>query len=130
MHALTPIEEKELLQRLRDGNAAAFMELYNQYKSPLAAKLIRLLKSHEHAQDTLQDIFANIWERRKLELGMELGFIDNRVSMEVTPLYIEGNVRKVPGLSRQNIVVAVEKLTVPDKKYLRVELMEGNGGRN
>lgn len=50
--------------------------------------------------------------------------------LEVTPLYIEGNVRKVPGFSRQNIVVAVEKFTIPDKKYLRVELMERNGGRN
>lgn len=58
-------DEKGLLQKLRGGDAAAFTELYNRYKKRLAAKLIRLLKSDELARDTLQEIFANIWERRE-----------------------------------------------------------------
>lgn len=65
MPIIPPTDEQALLQRLRDGDAVAFTELYNRYKKRLAAKLIRLLKSDELAKDTLQELFANIWERRE-----------------------------------------------------------------
>lgn len=61
--ASAPItDEKDLLIKLRDGDEAAFEILYNHYKKPITAKLIRLLKSEELAADVLQDLFLKIWE--------------------------------------------------------------------
>ncbi|MCS3556130.1 MULTISPECIES: RNA polymerase sigma factor [unclassified Sphingobacterium] len=58
------LEEKVLLQQLREGSHLAYMLLYNRYKKIIAYKLLRLLKSEELAQDVLQDIFLKIWEKR------------------------------------------------------------------
>lgn len=50
--------------------------------------------------------------------------------IEKLPQYIEGNVTHIEGVSRQTVVVVIDKFTIPDKKYLRLELMERNGGRH
>jgi len=42
---------------------------------------------------------------------------------------ITGNARIIRGNSEQVIVVTLPKFTIPDKKYLAVQLMETNGGR-
>ncbi len=49
---------------------------------------------------------------------------------ELKPLYVAGNASQVRGNSQNIIVVALEKFTVPDAKYLAVQLMEKNGGRH
>jgi len=46
------------------------------------------------------------------------------------PVFILGNAEHIPASSTQTIVVALAKFTIPDKKYLEVELMEKNGGRH
>lgn len=58
-------DEKDLLLKLRDGNEAAFSELYDRYAKRIAAKLLRLLKSRELAQDILQDVFIKLWDVRQ-----------------------------------------------------------------
>ncbi len=61
----TPItDEKDLLLRLRDGDEAAFTALYDRYAGRITAKLFRLLKSRELAQDILQDVFMKVWDVR------------------------------------------------------------------
>jgi conjugative transposon TraN protein len=49
---------------------------------------------------------------------------------EMVPLYTAGNVSVVKGCSHNTIVVALEKFTVPDAKYLTIEINEHNGGRH
>ncbi len=58
-------DEKDLLLKLREGNEAAFSELYNRYAKRIAAKLLKLLKSRELAQDILQDVFIKVWDVRR-----------------------------------------------------------------
>jgi hypothetical protein len=41
-----------------------------------------------------------------------------------------GNISQVKGNSQNVIVVALEKFTIPDAKYLAVQVMEKNGGRH
>ena len=48
----------------------------------------------------------------------------------MAPLYISGSVSEIPAASEQTVAVALPKFTIPDKKYLDVQLMEKNGGRN
>lgn len=49
---------------------------------------------------------------------------------EVIPLYVSGNKSKVKPYSFSVIVVALEKFTIPDAKFLGIQLMEKNGGRH
>jgi conjugative transposon TraN protein len=49
---------------------------------------------------------------------------------ELKPLYVAGNMTQVKANSNSVIVVALNKFTIPDAKYLAVQVMEKNGGRN
>lgn len=50
--------------------------------------------------------------------------------VEQKPVHITGNYSKIKGNSKTVFVVAMEKFTVPDKKYLAVQITEKNGGRH
>ena len=49
--------------------------------------------------------------------------------IEVTPVHIENNAATIKAQSQQTIVFALPKFTIPDKKYLAVQVVEKNGGR-
>lgn len=49
---------------------------------------------------------------------------------ELKPLYVAGNTSQVNANSTSAIVVALDKFTIPDAKYLAVQVMEKNGGRH
>lgn len=49
---------------------------------------------------------------------------------EVSPVYVFGNQKAINIQSQQVLVFVVPKFTIPDKKYLSIELMEKNGGRH
>lgn len=48
---------------------------------------------------------------------------------ELKPLFIAGNKRQVKARNKNVVVVALEKFTLPDAKFLAIELSEKNGGR-
>jgi len=50
--------------------------------------------------------------------------------LELEPLFIQGNVTSIDGESTQQVVVVLEKFTIPDKKYLAIQMMEAGGGRH
>lgn len=50
--------------------------------------------------------------------------------VEIYPLHISNDTLAVTGHSEQVFVFAVPKFTIPDKKYLAIQLMEKDGGRN
>ena len=58
------IDEKILLTRLRNGDHAAFEQLYHHYKRHIVGHLLGLFKDQEIAQDIAQDTFIKIWENR------------------------------------------------------------------
>ncbi len=49
---------------------------------------------------------------------------------ELEPLYIAGNASQVKANRTSIIVVALDKFTIPDAKYLAVQITEKNGGRH
>jgi len=49
---------------------------------------------------------------------------------EITPLYISGDTTTIEGKTAQMLVIALPKFTIPDGKFLAVEIMEKNGGRH
>ena len=50
--------------------------------------------------------------------------------LSILPLHIYGNNLSVKGDSCQSLVYALPKFTIPDKKWLHVQMMEKNGGRH
>jgi conjugative transposon TraN protein len=50
--------------------------------------------------------------------------------LEVMPLYIYDNIQKVTSQSAHTLVIVFPKLTIPDKKYMAIQLGEKNGGRH
>jgi conjugative transposon TraN protein len=50
--------------------------------------------------------------------------------LELKPLYVKDNTSVIVGQTEKVFVYAFPKFTIPDKKYLAIELMEKNGGRH
>lgn len=50
--------------------------------------------------------------------------------VDVNPIYVYGDNQTIRSRSTQDIVYALEKFTIPEAKYLSVEMFEKNGGRN
>ncbi len=50
--------------------------------------------------------------------------------IEVTPSYVHNRVTVIESRSEVCLVFALEKLTIPDKKYLAIQLMESKGARH
>jgi Bacteroides conjugative transposon TraN protein len=50
--------------------------------------------------------------------------------IEIHPLTIVGDTLRILSQSKLSWVIALRKFTIPDGKYLSVEVMEKNGGRN
>jgi DNA-directed RNA polymerase specialized sigma24 family protein len=58
--------DEELLQRMQEGEEAAFTELYNRYWQKLLARAMMQLRSAEDAEELLHDVFTRLWRRRAL----------------------------------------------------------------
>ncbi|XDZ54245.1 conjugative transposon protein TraN [Flavobacterium tructae] len=50
--------------------------------------------------------------------------------IEIAPIYILNNVFKIDAEAENIFVFALPKFTIPEKKYLAIQLMEKNGGRH
>lgn len=50
--------------------------------------------------------------------------------VEIKPLHVKGDTAVITGESVHSFVYALPKFTIPDKKYLAIEVMEKNGGRH
>lgn len=61
----TPINEREIVLRLIDGDEDAFCELYATYKNRLLYFAMRFVKSRDFAEDIFQDAFTVIWQGRR-----------------------------------------------------------------
>lgn len=79
-------EERELVSRIRSGDAAAFERLYEQSAGGLLAFAHSQLRSREIAEELVQELFLNLWKyRAKWVLTRSLkaylyGALRNRIS--------------------------------------------------
>ena len=58
-------EEAVLLRKLQQGDAEAFITLYNQYYPSLYTYILHFVNVPEFAEDALQEVFIKIWEIRE-----------------------------------------------------------------
>ena len=58
--------EIELLQRVAQGDRPSFETLYDRFSGVLFSVANRVLNNQEAAEDVLQDVFVQIWEKAPL----------------------------------------------------------------
>lgn len=63
------IKQEQKLINLKQGDEIAFEELYHFYRERIYLSALQLVKSHELAQEILQDVFMKLWQNR---MGIDL----------------------------------------------------------
>jgi RNA polymerase sigma-70 factor, ECF subfamily len=58
-------EDKELFNKLKLGEERAFQDLFRKYYSAMCSFACQFLKDSELAEETAQDMFVKIWEKRE-----------------------------------------------------------------
>ncbi len=58
--------EIELMRRIGQGDRRSFEELYDRFSGVLFSTAYRVLNNQEAAEDVLQDVFIQIWEKAPL----------------------------------------------------------------
>lgn len=72
MSFLSPLyEENEVLRQVAHGDEKAFRFLFNKYHQKLGAHILRLTRSHEMAEEIVQDVFLKIWINRESLTGVQ-----------------------------------------------------------
>jgi len=61
---MTKDADKLLLEQLRKGNIQAFEQLFRSYYKPLVAEAYFLLKEETEAQDQVQLLFIEMWDKK------------------------------------------------------------------
>lgn len=59
------MEDKLLLQQLRDGSTFAYRALYQRYWEQTYNNIYKRLKDQEQAEDLTQDVFMQLWLKRE-----------------------------------------------------------------
>lgn len=63
-HNLNEITDKQLLSLIKEGNPFAFDQMYNRYWKSLFVYTYNILNDEGYVEDTLQEVFINIWVKR------------------------------------------------------------------
>src|ERR1700738_1694935 len=58
--------EIELLQRIGAGDPDSFEDLYDRFSGVLFSAAVQILNDQREAEDVLQDVFVQIWDKAKL----------------------------------------------------------------
>lgn len=59
------VQDKLLVRQLQDGNSHVFDVIYDKYWDSVYSAAYKRLKDADYAQDITQDIFLQLWLRRK-----------------------------------------------------------------
>jgi RNA polymerase sigma-70 factor (ECF subfamily) len=68
-----PIEDKQHVERLKDGSYDDFTILYNRHAQKLYGFVFGLIRSHTTTKDIVQETFVKVWEKRA-DLRPDLSF--------------------------------------------------------
>jgi RNA polymerase sigma-70 factor, ECF subfamily len=58
--------EIELLRQVGQGDRKSFEDLYDRFSGVLFSTALQILNDHREAEDAVQDVFVQIWDKAKL----------------------------------------------------------------
>jgi RNA polymerase sigma factor (sigma-70 family) len=112
------IDEKDLLERLRDGDERAFNALYDKYKIKIATRLFAVLKSDVLVEDTLQELFFRVWDNRgNIDPDQAFGGYLYRIA---TNLALD-HFRKIAREKRMTSVIEMSHNSLDDTYYEKLD---------
>jgi len=96
MSAYSTRTDQELVSLLRDGNHAAYAEIYDRYWGILYRYTRKILQSDDEAEDIVQDIFVMVWNKSDaLELKISLSaFLYASTRNRILKYFEKSKVRK------------------------------------
>jgi RNA polymerase sigma-70 factor (ECF subfamily) len=95
MEPLKKLNDLELLALLRDGDHAAFTEIYDRYFAPLYSAAYSLLKDADTCDDIVQEIFTWLWGHRDRHLTDSLKpYLRAAVKYQVAKMIRHGKVHE------------------------------------
>jgi RNA polymerase sigma-70 factor (family 1) len=62
---LSKYTDEALLKQFSTGDKPAFREIFNRYWDLLYKNAYKVLRSHEEAEEIVQELFASLWNRRE-----------------------------------------------------------------
>lgn len=109
--------EKELFSNISRGDQEAFQLLFGMYKSRLHDFAFRILKSHEAADELVQETFLKIWASRETLISIEQP--EHYLFTVIRNKAID-QLRKIAQdrILRENIWKRISQLQNPTEEYL------------
>jgi RNA polymerase sigma-70 factor (family 1) len=90
------LTDKELLKYIAQNDHLAFEQLFNRYWTSLFDTAYNVLKSKDLAEDIVQEVFVNIWQRRSsLKVEKEFAGYIHQSAKYATFQYLKREVKKV-----------------------------------
>jgi RNA polymerase sigma-70 factor (ECF subfamily) len=121
VHTIPPTDEN-LLALIADDDTAAFTTLYRRHWEALFVTAVRVLRSRNEAADVVQDVFTNVWNRRR-ELnitGSLTAYLQTSVRYKAIH-YIEKNITRRDYLA---LLTEVATESLPPDAETRLEVKE------
>ena len=63
---IDPVEEASWLSGVARGDVASFQKLYQRFRGVIYSTIYKVLADREDAEDTAQEVFAQIWQKAHL----------------------------------------------------------------
>lgn len=94
------LSDEKVLILLREGNEKAFDCLYRRYRDKLVSIANRRIRSKELAEELVQDVFVNVWQKREsihlrhtffayIYTAVKYKILDHISSLKVKERYID-----------------------------------------
>lgn len=122
-YAKSIADNKGIVRGIADRNWGVEVSVTGIYIKESVLYFQLLLSNHSSINYDIDVLRFFIRDQKK---GKRTALQEN----ELLPLYVAGNPQQVKSYSFSVIVVALEKFTIPDAKFLGVQIMEQNGGRH
>ncbi len=89
----TGIPDLVLIAKVKEGNRLAFKVIYDRYWDSLFTAAYKLLKDQDAAQDVVQEVFFDLWNRiHRVEISNLGGFLFNATRFQSLKQLRKGNV--------------------------------------
>lgn len=116
-------EDKELYLKLKEGDERAFQVLFRKYYSAMCHFARQFLNDSELAQETVQDMFVKIWEKREtlnIETSVKHYFFRSVRNHCLNQIQHE----KIKKQYANRILETAHQEINPDQYYLEVGLIQ------
>ncbi len=144
------LSEKLILNRMKQGDMAAFDAIYHNYEKKLYAFAFGLLKDHDQSEELVQDVFVTLWQKKE-QINPDLHFENylfticynsirkffrrKKIESKVKDYLLKNSPECIPETSNELIYNelidllnhTVEKLPNKRKKVFKLSRQEGKG---